>query len=146
MVLLRSPLKPEQRWESCVEMDKGNVSDPPDRSCAHSGRTQRLRPETGSPLEQSKYVPSTSNDPSGAAPPIPLSVSPRVPPMVGQFPTELIEQIVDYVWDDPDELDFWWNYGEEYATLCSLSLTCRALRWRSQYNLLKEEAQYESTA
>ena len=51
--------------------------------------------------------------------------------------TELIEEVIDHVWDDPDELDFWWNYGEEYTTLCALSLSCRALRWRSQYNLLR---------
>ena len=50
--------------------------------------------------------------------------------------TELLEEIIDHVWDEPDVLDFWRDYGEEYSTLCALSLSCRALRWRSQYHLL----------
>ncbi|KAI0742630.1 hypothetical protein C8Q80DRAFT_1122844 [Daedaleopsis nitida] len=52
-------------------------------------------------------------------------------------PIEILERVVDLIWEDPDELDFWSNYGDEYRTLCALALSCQHLLPRSRFNLLR---------
>lgn len=54
-----------------------------------------------------------------------------------RIPQEIIDMTIDRIWDEPDELDFWSNYGDEYHALCTTALVSRSLLPRARYNLLK---------
>ncbi|KAI0752118.1 hypothetical protein C8Q74DRAFT_355545 [Fomes fomentarius] len=71
---------------------------------------------------------------------VPLEFLPRSLPHdmpSPRIPLETIDMIIDRIWDEPDELDFWSNYGDEYHALCAAALASRALLPRARYNLLK---------
>ena len=57
--------------------------------------------------------------------------------MASGIPREIIEHIIDLIWDEPDDADFYFNYSIEYRTLAAFSLSCAILRPRCQHHLFR---------